>query len=86
MKYLGLIPAFAAVCFAATEPVVSLNALRTVEASINDRLRSNVNDPYDLLGTARGTYAEGYGAVFTVELPRLASEPAAGADSLRRGA
>ena len=30
--------------------VVSLDSLKAVEASINDRIRSNVNDPYDLLG------------------------------------
>jgi hypothetical protein len=60
--------ACATLCFAASEPVVSIGSLKRVEASINDKLRSNINDPYDLLGTARGTYLDGYGAVFTVEL------------------
>ena len=36
----------------------------------------NINDPYDLLGTARGTYLEGYGAVFTVEMNRARSSAA----------
>jgi hypothetical protein len=47
---------------------VSLGSLTSVEASINDRVRSNISDPYDLLGPARGTYLEGYGAVFTVQM------------------
>jgi len=67
MKSLILI-ACATLCFAASEPIVSIGSLKRVEASINDKLRSNINDPYDLLGTARGTYLEGYGAVFTFEL------------------
>jgi len=65
----------ATLCFAATEPIVSINSLKTVEASINDRIRSNVTDPYDLLGPARGTYLEGYGAVFTVEMNLLLLSP-----------
>ena len=48
--------------------MISKASLLGVEASINDRLRSGINDPYDLLGTARGTYLEGYGAVFTFEV------------------
>ena len=67
MKPLILI-AFATLCFAASEPVVSFSSLKAVEGTINDKLKSNVTDPYDLLGTARGTYLQGYGAVFTVEL------------------
>ena len=63
-----LLAALATVCFAASEPVVSLNSMRAVEMSINDKFRSGINEPYDLLGTARGTYMEGHGALFTVEL------------------
>lgn len=63
-----MMAALASVCFAAVESPVSFASLRAVEASINDKARSSVNDPYDLLGTARGTYLEGYGAVFTVEM------------------
>jgi hypothetical protein len=72
MKSLILV-AFATVCFAASEPIVSLGSLKAVEGAINDKLKSNINDPYDLLGTARGTYLEGYGAVFTVELDLVVS-------------
>ncbi|HKD07618.1 MAG TPA: hypothetical protein VKB79_17075 [Bryobacteraceae bacterium] len=74
MKALLLI-GLATLCFAASEPVVSLGSLKTVEASINDRIRSNINDPYDLLGPARGTYLEGYGAVFTVEMNLVLVSP-----------
>jgi hypothetical protein len=63
-----LLVAFATLCFAASEPVLSINSLKAVEGAINDKLLSNVNDPYDLLGTARGAYIEGYGAEFTFEV------------------
>ena len=63
---------FATLCFAASEPVVSIGSLKAVEGSINDKLKSNITDPYELLGTARGTYLEGYGAVFTVEMDLVA--------------
>jgi len=46
-----------------------------VEASINDKVRSNLSDPYDLLGTARGTYLDGYGAVFSVEMNLVLVSP-----------
>ncbi|HXJ42382.1 MAG TPA: hypothetical protein VNH18_24085 [Bryobacteraceae bacterium] len=65
----------ASVCFAATESPVSFASLRAVEASINDKMRSNVNDPYDLLGTARGSYLDGYGVVFTVEMNLVLVSP-----------
>jgi hypothetical protein len=63
-----LLIGIATLCFAASEPVVSIGSLKAVEGTINDKLLSNVNDPYDLLGTARGTYIEGYGAAFTFEV------------------
>jgi hypothetical protein len=65
----------AALCFGASESRLSLASLKAVEASINDRVRSNINDPYDLLGPARGTYLEGYGAVFTVEMNLVVASP-----------
>ena len=72
MKSLFLLVAgIATLCSASSEPVVSFNSLKAVEASINDKVRSSINDPYDLLGTARGTYLEGYGALFSVELNLL---------------
>jgi hypothetical protein len=69
-----------ATCVASAQPPVPLATLKAVEASINDRLRSNIAEPYDLLGPARGTYAEGYGAIFSVEVnltlqPGLAFSP-----------
>ncbi len=70
-----LLAALASVCFAAVESPVSLASLKAVEASINDKVRSGVNDPYDLLGTARGTYLEGYGAVFSVEMNLVLVSP-----------
>ena len=65
--------ATAVLALAAVEPA----ALTTVEASINDRLRSTVNDPYDLLGRARGSYLAGYGALFTLELNLVSLSPLA---------
>lgn len=70
-----LLVGIATLCFAGTEPVVSLNSLRQVEASVNDKLRSNINDPYELLGPARGTYLGGYGAVFSFELNLVPTSP-----------
>lgn len=67
-----LIPTAAALavtlCFAATESRVSRAAITAVESGINEKFRANSADPYDLLGTARGTYLEGYGVLFTIEL------------------
>jgi hypothetical protein len=70
-----LLIALTTLCFAASEPIVSRASLMAVESSINDKMRSNLRDPYDLLGTARGTYLEGYGAVFTVELNLVLLSP-----------
>ena len=63
-----LLFAVAVLCFGATESRVPRKALASVEGSLNDTFRTVTTDPYDLLGTARGTYLEGYGALFTVEL------------------
>lgn len=70
-----LLAVMASVCFAATESPVSFASIRAVEASINDKLRSTVNDPYDVLGTARGTYLDGFGVVFTVEMNLVLVSP-----------
>lgn len=75
MRLAALALALAALAFASVEPIVSLNSLRAVEASVNDRIRSNIDDPYDLLGPARGTYLEGYGAVFTIEMSLIVTSP-----------
>ena len=63
----------AMLAFAALEPA----SLGTVEAAINDRFRSNLSDPYDLLGRARGSYLPGYGAIFTVEMNLVSLSPLA---------
>ena len=63
-----LLVAVAAVCFGATESRVPRREILGVEGSINNKFRSNVADPYNLLGDARGTYLEYYGAVFTFEV------------------
>ena len=69
----GLAGLAGVMAFAAMEPP----ALKAVEAAINDRFRSGLNDPFDLLGTARGTYLPGYGAVFTVEMNLVTVSPLA---------
>ena len=50
------------------EARISPKAMESVEDSINDKFRSSIADPYNLLGTSRCTYIEGYGAVMTVEI------------------
>lgn len=58
----------ATLCFAATEPRVSLASIHAAEAMVNDKFSPRGADPFDLLGNARGTYLDGYGALFTFEL------------------
>jgi hypothetical protein len=65
----------ATVCFAATEARVSRATLMAVENSINEKLSAYTAEPYDVLGTARGTYLEGYGALFTTELDLINAGP-----------
>jgi hypothetical protein len=60
--------ASAALCFAAIESQVSRAAILAVEGSVNEKFSARSTDPYDLLGTARGTYIEGYGTLFTFEI------------------
>ena len=74
MKTLLLI-AFATVCLAATETRVPRAALVAMEDTINGKFRVNSPDPYDLLGTARGTYLDGYGVVFTFEMQLVTVSP-----------
>ena len=74
MKPLLLVAA-AALCLAGTESRVSRNSIVLVENSINEKLASYSGDPYDVLGNARGTYLEGYGALFTVELDLINTGP-----------
>ena len=64
-----LLLATAVLCFGATESRISRKALAGVESAMNDKFRNTVTpDTYDLLGTARGTYLDGYGVLFTIEM------------------
>ena len=74
MKPLLLI-AVATLCLASTEPRVSRNSIVAVENSINEKFANYSGDSYVLLGNARGTYLEGYGALFTVELDLINTGP-----------
>ncbi|HEX8984359.1 MAG TPA: hypothetical protein VF767_02970 [Bryobacteraceae bacterium] len=58
-----------AAALAAERPVVTRPEMATVEQSIDNAVRAlNPDDPYDLLGFARGVYLPGYGVVLTAEL------------------
>ncbi len=63
-----LLLGIASLCFAGADPNGTTSAMGRIENAINQRLTSNINEPYDLLGPARGTYLDGYGAVFTVAM------------------
>jgi hypothetical protein len=62
-----LMVAVATLCFAA-QPRVSTESILSVERTINERLAGSTTDPYEILVDSRGTYLEGYGAVFTNEI------------------
>jgi hypothetical protein len=54
---------------AATAPRVSRPLLVSMEKSLDEKIRTLWDDnPYLLLGSTRGVYLEGYGAVFTAEI------------------
>ncbi len=65
----------ATLCFAFTEPVVSRATLSAVEGFMNQTLSAGPADPFELLGTARGTYLAGYGSLFTFELDLINAGP-----------
>ena len=53
----------------ADTPAVPRAAIRAAELSLDERLsRTFPDNPSALVGTARGIYLEGYGAVFTAEM------------------
>ena len=55
--------------FATPQPRVTRAMLEAMEKSFDQRIvKLIVDDPIDLLGTTRGIYLEGYGAVFTAEV------------------
>ncbi|HET8548385.1 MAG TPA: hypothetical protein VFL57_10295 [Bryobacteraceae bacterium] len=59
---------------AAAQTRVSRVSLAAMEASFDRRVLSvDVTDPFMLLGTTRGLYLSGYGAVFTAEVNLIAS-------------
>jgi hypothetical protein len=60
--------AVATLCFAATQTRVSTASILAVERTINERLAGSTADPYEIIVDSRGTYLEGYGAVFTNEI------------------
>jgi hypothetical protein len=70
-----LLIAAATLCLASTEPRVSRASIVAVEKSINEQFGGYAGDPYVVLGNARGTYLEGYGALFTVELDLINTGP-----------
>jgi hypothetical protein len=65
----------AALCFAATESRVSRASILAVELSIKERLETPSADPFYVLGDPRGTYLEGYGALFTAEVNLINNGP-----------
>jgi hypothetical protein len=67
--------AAAGLCFAATVSPVSQVTMAAVAGTIDQTLSSKSADPFDILGTTRGTYLSGYGAVFTVELGLINAGP-----------
>ncbi len=60
----------AALAAATQKPLVSRAALAALEKNFDQRIyqRFGVDDPMDLLGTTRGVYLDGFGALFTAEL------------------
>jgi hypothetical protein len=53
----------------AEKPAVTRAALAALEASFDGRVASlGQEEPFDLLGSTRGIYLEGFGVVFTTEL------------------
>jgi len=52
----------------AAKPEISIKALKEVEKATDGRLRAPAQDPWGILGDARGTYLPGYGALFTFEM------------------
>jgi hypothetical protein len=59
---------------AAPGPRVSRNALKAVEVSLTDRVKSLWDDnPFSVIGNTRGLYLDDYGAVFTMDVSPVLS-------------
>ena len=68
LPFLLLVMVFASTA-ATSGPRVSRGTLASMEKSLDERIQRLWDDtPYLLLGTTRGVYLEGYGAVFTAEV------------------
>jgi len=68
------VPLFAAAVYAATTPRVSVNVLKVVELSLDDRIKSLwPENPFSIIRLTRGLYLDGYGAVFTVDVSPVLS-------------
>jgi hypothetical protein len=69
---LPLVALVAALAFPAAQPPappVTRAAFASLEKKLDRKIVAlNVNDPFEMLGTVRGVYLKGYGAVFTTEL------------------
>lgn len=65
---------FATTAIWAQTPVVSRNAMSVVETAFDQRIiKFSADEPFDLLGTTRGVYLEGYGVVLTAEVNLMIS-------------
>ena len=78
MKYLlALLLAATLLVAAVTEPILNRGMLIPVEKRIDQRLETLYDEPFLLLGMARGLYLDKFGAVFSAEL-QLVSTPGLG--------
>jgi hypothetical protein len=75
MKIVMSILIATALCFAAAESRVSRAGILAAERMIDEKINAYSTDPYRPLGDARGTYLEGYGALFTNELDLISTNP-----------
>ncbi|MBM3466079.1 MAG: hypothetical protein FJW40_10370 [Acidobacteria bacterium] len=64
---LGLLLGAAATC-ASEKSTVARSGLVALEKSFNRKVETLYDDPFALLGPARGVYLDGYGAVFSAEV------------------
>jgi hypothetical protein len=63
-----LVVLLAAAAVAAEPPPVTRASFVEMERALDSRLQKPIENPFNLLGSARGLYLEGFGAVFTAEL------------------
>ena len=69
MRALAVVTLLAASVMAADAPKVTRAMIKSTEAAIDRRFEKLFPDnPYALLGNARGVYLEGYGVVFSAEM------------------